>query len=352
MGGRSDTRIDPRRGLFLALESLAGTAALLLDEAGAAEYGNAKALALLGSKDADALRARWADVAPLFSLALQRPFVPTPRFYTADAPHFAGSRRRLTLELHALDEDVGGGYLALLKDSDMLDALERELVFASERRGWIHLRESLVHDLKGILNSMQISLELIGDPDPQAPRNTAEQERRSRRLASLKDGLTRMDRALRQLPGAEGNAEPPVSDFDANDLVKDVLAGLRQLVRRNNVELKLDLQETPIQVTGRRPWIKQALFNVTVHRLNAMRAGGSLGVEVITADHAVVIKLHDNVVALPGNVVEGQERPVFAGRSQHITGMQVARAIIEAHGGSLEVDSDTTGTEVLLRLPS
>jgi signal transduction histidine kinase len=191
------------------------------------------------------------------------------------------------------------------------------------------------------------------DGDAQAVGLDPEQDRRLRRIASLKDGLTRMDRALRLLPGAEGNGEPAATDFDANELIKEVFGSLRQLVRRNNVELKLRTPDAPVPISGRRPWIRQALFNVAVDRLNAMRAGGSLSVEAATTPHGIVVTVRDDVAEMPGAAIGESDRSFCPGRSNAgVTGLQVARFIIEAHAGTIEITRGGAGTEVVLRLPS
>jgi signal transduction histidine kinase len=340
-------RVDSRRGLFLALESLSGTAALLLDDKGALEYANRSACTLLGCEDEASLKVQWQQVAPLFGFSFQR-LALKPQLYQANIP-LADGERSLSVELRPLHEQAGRGYFAILRDPAHLNSLERELLQASECRGWTYLRESVLHELKGILNSMQISLELMSDAEAEPPVVHPEHERRQRRVASLKEGLTRVDRALRLLPGAEGNGEPPVAEFDASDLIKEIVATVRQLARRNNVELKIDLPDGPVPARGRRRWVRQALFNIVVHRLNAMRAGGSLIIGARATDSGMVVHVHDDVAELRGPLVEESTRYSHAGRfNVGVSELMVARAIIEAHHGTLDVDTGSTGGTVIL----
>jgi signal transduction histidine kinase len=343
---------DHRRGLFLVLESLAGTAALLLDAKGELEYGNRQACDLLDCAGDDLMKARWKTIAPLFGLPLQMPFSVKPHLCDAQVPLSSGSRP-LSLELHALDEGAGHGYFALLRDRSVLDHLERELFLASERRGWGHQCATLMHDLKGILNSMQISLELMSSADAESAEVSPEAARQNRRIATLKEDLTRMNLALGALPGADGNAEPAITEFDARDLIRENFATLRQLVRRNSVELKLELPETPLPARGRRAWIKQALFNVAVHRLNAMRAGGRLVVDAAVTDQGVVVKLRNDVPDMREGLVDEGYRLFCTGRTNGgATDLQVARAIFESQGGAMEVRSGGVDSTVfVMRLP-
>src|SRR5258706_16338342 len=82
---RMETGGDLRRGLFLALEAFAGTAALLLDANGDLEYGNSQACDLLDCGE-HALKSRWQAGAPLFNLSSLRQGSSKPHLRNAQNP--------------------------------------------------------------------------------------------------------------------------------------------------------------------------------------------------------------------------------------------------------------------------
>jgi signal transduction histidine kinase len=343
---------NQRLGLFGALAALTGSAALLLDRAGDVEYGNSAARELLQCSDDDLLRAKWKVIRPLFALAFP---LPVARVTKAEIP-VAGGSRLVGLEWHALDAVAGEGHFVLLKDRGVLDPLEHELLLASERRGWTYRHETLLHDFKGILNSMQISLELLSDGDIGLPASgpSPETVRTQRRITALKADLARLNRALHGIPGAEG-AIPAIADFDVRDIVKEVFAALRQLVRRHSVDLRVELPEAPLPARGRREWISQALFNVAVHRLNSMRAGGRLLVAAALADKGVSVRFTNGVPDMRDGLIGDSYRLFRPGtRGAAATDLQVARSIFESHGGSMEIgsgDGDDTVFQVSLPCP-
>ncbi len=336
------------------MESLVPGAALLLDAGGGLQCANQQACELFDCVDEAALLVQWPRIAGSFGLAPDAmPHSSVPVMHAVGPADGAGT---LTLELRVLAADAGGGYFALPGNKGMLDPLERELLLASEQRAWTYQRETLMHDLKGILNAMQISLELISDPDTGAALSAAE-ERKQRRMVSLKQDLLRVDRALKMLPGAEGHAEPPVTQVDLCELLKEVFTALRQLVRRNHVSLTLDLPEIPVLAKGRRTWIRQALFNIAVHRLNAMRAGGPLAVQAATTDQGAVVRFHDGVPHGGEEFLEESRRAHAAAQKNRASSdLRVARAIVESSGGALESGAPESpgaapGTTIIVRLP-
>jgi len=346
-----------RRGLFLVLESVSGMAAVMLDAQGRLEHANARACDVLGCASPDGLAARWSEaVVPLLELPPRSAFGTRPHVCTLRMASMVPPLQ-LVLELRALDEDAGSGYFVLLKNSLALDQFDRELILASERRGWSHQREALTHDLKGMLNSMQISLELLSEPDAEPVDAASTEGRRRRRLETMKEDLLRMDRALRLLPGAESCAEPPVTQFDVRDLIKDIFASLRQLVRRNNVELQMHLPEEPLALRGRRSWIRLAIFNLILDRLGAMRAGGRLALDAVAINGSVEMKLCDDASAPSQIMLDPAYHAPLSGRlgsqmNGALVDLQVARAIVEAHDGEMHLVVGADGaTQFTLRLP-
>lgn len=332
---------NERRAWFRALSELAGVPALLLDGQGRIEYANPLAYELFECAGEAVLAAKWATISPLFG-------VPAASG-TASVPVGGGSLR-IALELRPLDAAAGGGAFALLKDRGRFDPLERELLLASECRAWTHESAVLLHDLKGILNSMQISLELMSDPDAEVKQLTAEEARRERRIVTLKDDLSRLNQGLRALPGSNRESDPPIEDFDARELLKEVLGTLRLLARRNNVEVKLESPDVPLPVRARRPWIRQALLNIATHRLNAMRAGGKLSV-VATAPQGssaglpgLCVRFGNDAPDLREASAEELDRSFCPGRrNAGNTDLVVARAVFESAGGSLQIFNDEAG---------
>jgi hypothetical protein len=94
-----------------------------------------------------------------------------------------------------------------------------------------------------------------------------------------------------------------------------------------------------------------ALFNVAVHRLNAMRAGGRLVVDAAMTDQGVVVKLGNDVPDMrDGN--PGYRYSCSALSNGSATDLLVARALLESQGGAMDIESSNDNSTVfILRLP-
>jgi hypothetical protein len=208
---------------------------------------------------------------------------------------------------------------------------------------------------------MQISLELLSDPDAEVSQLSADEARREKRIAALKEDLSRINQELRALPGSDRAGDPPIEEFDAREVLKEILGVLRLLARRNNVEVRLDTPNAPLPVRARRAWLRQALLNVASHRLNAMRAGGRLS--VVAAAHSAQssgaaglrVCFGNDEPDLRDSPPGDLDRSFCAGRRNAAnTDLIVARAVFESAGGAMDIrgDVDGRGSVVEMRIPA
>src|SRR5262249_2301368 len=108
--------------------------------------------------------------------------------------------RRLRLEIYQFSEADWAGYLVVVKNREMLEALENELGLAIQMRGLVRFHMAFVHDLRAPLNAMVMNLELL----KQTLRNGSDsdeptRERQLRYMGVLKDEISRVDRQLSTL---------------------------------------------------------------------------------------------------------------------------------------------------------
>jgi signal transduction histidine kinase len=147
------------------------------------------------------------------------------------------------------------------------------------------------------------------------------------------------------------------SDVDLAALVSDAV-GTAQ-VGQDEVRVRADVAATVPAVRGDRERLRQVLSNLIDNAVKYSPAGDEVAVRVRPDDGRVLIEVRDNG---PGIPVE-QQRLIFekfgraevGGGSKPGTGLGlfIARSIAEAHGGSLEVQSQPDeGTTFVLALPT
>jgi signal transduction histidine kinase len=98
---------------------------------------------------------------------------------------------------------------------------------------------------------------------------------------------------------------------------------------------------------------KQALLNLMLNAEQAMPGGGELTVQAVREPEAVALSLIDTGKGMAPEVLERVFRPFFSTRPGGTgLGLPTTRKIIEAHSGTIDVQSEVgRGTKFTIRLP-
>lgn len=170
---------------------------------------------------------------------------------------------------------------------------------------------------------------------------------RMRRLIESLLALARLDAG--QEPMKRANFDVASSLHDCADLV-------RPLAEERGVSLVLDLH--PVECAGDSERLGQVFTNLLTNAIQYNRAGGEVRVTVERQNDAVIVTVRDTG---PGIAAEDLprvfERFYRSDKSRSTggngLGLSICKAIIDAHGGSIEVSSEAgVGTTFIVRLPA
>lgn len=327
---------------------------LLLGPARQIEFANARAAEVLGWADPAELERRWPEVRPLLEPALARAGERAASV-RADIEVEGGSGpRRVRCQVYRMAEGGSDAFLLLLRDRTMLDALETDLLLASQLRGLTRIYRAITHDLRAPLNSMVMNLELLQHSLATAPRPAAAEDGGALQYVGvLREEIERLNRSLEALLAETAPVGAASQEFDVRDVLADLERLLRPQARLQGVTLSAELPAAPVRIAGQRDRLKQAVLNVVINALEAMPGGGTLALRLETRDGRADLAVSDSGPGIP----EALRSHIF---DMHFTtktsgtgiGLYVARSIVEAHGGEIGVESRAgQGSEFHLRLP-
>ncbi|MFI5450248.1 MAG: PAS domain S-box protein [Candidatus Bathyarchaeia archaeon] len=100
--------------------------------------------------------------------------------------------------------------------------------------------------------------------------------------------------------------------------------------------------------------LKRVLTNLIQNAIDAMPDGGKLSIDSTNAQKEVLISIRDTGVGIPRDEMEKIWTPLYTTKAKGIgLGMAICKRIVEAHGGSISVDSTVgKGTTFTLKLPT
>jgi signal transduction histidine kinase len=335
-------------GRFGALTRIMNVGLLVLDSTTALEFANPLACDLLGCANEEDLKGRWETMKLLLGLDKDLPQTAKPRPLKVNLP-LPDKIRFLRLETYVLEEESCTGYLVLMKDRQLADVLETDLLLASRMRAQMYLHGALAHDLRAPLNAMQITLELLADTGGQGVDPSSQQ----RYIAVLKEELARLNRKLCIMLDHNIPLSVASQEFDLRAMVEEVTALLNTQAMRHRVDLQYRLADREVRVIGQRDRLKQALISVAINGLEAMPGGGRLRIDMVVQDASVNIIVRDDGSGIANELIDEIYQIGFTTqKSGSAMGLYVARLVLESHGGDIQlVNQPGSGACFTLTLP-
>ena len=182
-------------------------------------------------------------------------------------------------------------------------------------------------------------------------------------------------RYLRKSPDPSANEMLAVIDNGvqyANEIINDLLEFSREMqlqlipttpksvVRKTLTDIKIPINITIEDTTANAPEIladepklKRLFTNLIQNAIDAMPEGGKLSISSMSTQKEVSISVRDTGCGIPQDMVGKIWTPLHSTKAQGIgLGLPIAKRIIEAHGGSVSVESAVgKGTTFTLKLP-
>jgi two-component system sensor histidine kinase KdpD len=228
---------------------------------------------------------------------------------------------------------------------------EEARVEAETNRLRAALFSSVTHDLRTPLASITASVSsLLEDESP------LKGAARRDLLETIDEEAGRLNRVIGNLMDLSrmraGAVTPSKAPTAVDELVEGVIARSGSLLKDHDIRLMLreNLPEIPLDLVQ----IDQALTNVLENAARFTPAGRRITVAAARWRDGVQIRITDRGPGIPREERERVFEPFVRGEGSAGTGLglALARAIVEAHGGTIRVtDEPGGGTAVVIELP-
>ena len=213
------------------------------------------------------------------------------------------------------------------------------------------LAGGLAHEIRNPLSTIRLNLGLLAEDFAEAPTPREQRalqkirtvERECQRLGDILDDFLRFVRAkpLRLV------------SCDLKQVVQEMIDFVTPQCSALGIEVVQYLHADPPPVLLDRELFKQALLNLLINAQHAMPHGGQIVLQSRPVDGAVQLDVIDTGVGMDAETLEQLFRPFFSTRKDGSgLGLPTARKIIEAHNGTISVQSELgKGTQFTIKLP-
>ena len=180
----------------------------------------------------------------------------------------------------------------------------------------------------------------------------------------LEEGATRIRNAAERCAKivqsflAMARQKPAERDkLGVNSIISAVMELTEYQMRSNDIEVERDLTDDLPRVHGDADQLQQVIINLLINAQQALQTQSpprAIAVSTFADGDQVAIRIEDNGPGIPDDVAQRIFDPFFTTKPEGTgtgIGLSYSQGVIEAHGGTLELEQGRKGASFLIRLP-
>jgi len=231
----------------------------------------------------------------------------------------------------------------------MADNLQEMLEKLSQKESLAAVGEfaaSLAHEVRNPLTAIRVDLQKVLAGLPPA---SEFRPRLQRSLAEVDHLNATIEETLRQAR----IGRPGVESVNLLDVLRFAADAARPFFAERKANLTIEPQGSELFLTGDTETLRQAFLNLIRNAAESLGPGGTAVVCVGERRDEVEVTVADTGSGIPLELQDRIFEPLFTTRSNGTgLGLTIVKRIVEAHGGSIRVDSEPgRGTRVHVRFP-
>jgi signal transduction histidine kinase len=213
------------------------------------------------------------------------------------------------------------------------------------------LTGELAHEIKNPLSSIKVNLRLVSEDLESS--NAAESgetvaEKNSRRLAAalrkirvIQKETDRLEQILDGFLRFVDKTQLELATIDINELVGDMIDFYSPQAHSRSITIRQGLHKSPLICKVDADMLKQAILNLFINAQQAMGDGGELLIRTGRRGESAVIQISDTGSGIAPDKLPLIFNAYYSSRPQGSgLGLPTAKKIVEAHNGSITVDSE------------
>ena len=229
---------------------------------------------------------------------------------------------------------------------------EREQRLADQTAEVYALVGALAHEIKNPLSTIRLNMELLAE-DHLQPTNDRER-RAAAKIDAVTQECTRLQKLLDDFLQFSRVHSLKLNPADLNELLTRLLNFFAPQAEADNIEVIRYLDPDLPHVMMESETLYAAILNLVINAQQAMPDGGQLVIRTRGTKSGVAIDLIDNGVGMNQKTIARAFTAFYTTKPGGSgLGLTTTRKILEAHGGTLSVQSsEGRGTQMTIELPT
>jgi signal transduction histidine kinase len=217
-------------------------------------------------------------------------------------------------------------------------ALEIEVLHRERLSALGNLAATVAHEIRNPLNAISMGLQRLKiEFQP-----TDDQEQYSRVTELMLGEVHRLNSIVEQFLSLARPLEIKPEALRVQDVLNELVTLVEGEAQQSKVQIRVVAPPTLPPLKADREYLRQTLLNLILNGLQAMPKGGTLTLKANTSNGNFLISVTDTGIGIAPENRRRIFEPYFTTKAKGSgLGLAIARRIIDAHGGTITVFSET-----------
>ncbi|HZL57657.1 MAG TPA: ATP-binding protein, partial [Bryobacteraceae bacterium] len=251
------------------------------------------------------------------------------------------------LSVEFLESSAAGGMLVRLRDPEATRQIGRQLQTADRLSAISRLTKGVAHEVKNPLNAILMHVELARMKLSHQDYDLDQQ------MDIISSEIMRLDRVVKTFLDFTRPVQLNPTDVRLREFMEEIASLARPQAANVGVEIVEEIKVEDSMITIDVDLLKQAVFNIVVNAIEAMRDGGTLRFEALLKGDDAEIRISDTGPGIPADVKEKIYDLYFTTKTGGSgIGLAMTYRIVQLHDGTIDFESEPgRGTTFALRFP-
>ncbi len=215
------------------------------------------------------------------------------------------------------------------------------------------LTGELAHEIKNPLSTIKVNLKLAAEELERPGKNDPTATRALRKIAVIQKETDRLEQILDGFLRYVSRPELQLAGVNINELLSDMVDFYLPHAHSYSITVRRGFSSEPLLCKVDADMLKQVVLNLFINAQQAMDGGGELMIRTSKQKENAVIQISDTGSGISPDKLPDIFKPYYSSRpSGSGLGLATAKRIVEAHSGTITVDSEPgKGTSFTISLP-
>ena len=236
---------------------------------------------------------------------------------------------------------------------------QEKLVISERHEAWEHVARKLAHEIKNPLTPIQLTIDNLKSKYEKFV-DVSEKDKFNKNLNIILSQINQIEKLVNEFSDF---ARMPKPMFRVNNLV-DLINSNIEFLNKTDQTVKISLffsKNDNFNLLCDNEQINRVIFNLIKNSIEsiqekALKTGDfdkKINIEIKRINNYIAINIFDNGIGFSKKITKENIKPYYTTKQKGSgLGLSIVNKIINDHNGNIEFNSNTTGTNILINLPT